>query len=249
MSKYDIKTPAQTPPTKPGLIVQPPLVQPPLVQPDETSFIAKDIAKDSAQDSMKAALENYVAETFTVPGGTVTSPQKMPASSDVPPVGTLSGVGVRPTHNWVVIRPIEKEEATASGIAFPQTASRKSNEGIVVALGPGRREFRPDIAERNNLLVTAYNDALASYKERLARVNSVASKGGILDGPPEFPELANPYDYIPIDLKVGDRVLYIRWAGYAVEVNGEKHYAVEEQNVPLVAEDPDVDLQFWSEKH
>jgi chaperonin GroES len=43
-----------------------------------------------------------------------------------------------PLADRVIVEPIEKEETTASGIYLPETAKEKPQEGLVIAVGPGR---------------------------------------------------------------------------------------------------------------
>ena len=45
---------------------------------------------------------------------------------------------VRPLGDRVVVKPIEREEVTKSGIVLPDTAKEKPQEGEVLAIGPGR---------------------------------------------------------------------------------------------------------------
>jgi len=47
-------------------------------------------------------------------------------------------VKLQPLADRVVIKPIEKEEKTKSGIYLPDTVKEKPQEGEVVAVGPGR---------------------------------------------------------------------------------------------------------------
>jgi chaperonin GroES len=47
-------------------------------------------------------------------------------------------VAVRPIADHVLLRPVEREERTKSGIVLPDTAKEKPQEGIVEAVGPGR---------------------------------------------------------------------------------------------------------------
>lgn len=49
---------------------------------------------------------------------------------------------LEPLGDRVIIRPIEKEEITRSGLILPDTAKEKPQEGEVVAVGPGK--FRDD---------------------------------------------------------------------------------------------------------
>jgi chaperonin GroES len=48
-------------------------------------------------------------------------------------------VKVQPLADRVVVRPIEREEQTKTGIYLPDTAKEKPQEGKVIAVGPGRK--------------------------------------------------------------------------------------------------------------
>ena len=43
-----------------------------------------------------------------------------------------------PIGERVVVKPMEREETTSSGIILPDTAKEKPQEGEIVAVGPGR---------------------------------------------------------------------------------------------------------------
>jgi chaperonin GroES len=45
---------------------------------------------------------------------------------------------LRPLGDRVVLKPVEREETTKSGIVLPDTAKEKPQEGIVEAVGTGR---------------------------------------------------------------------------------------------------------------
>jgi len=45
---------------------------------------------------------------------------------------------LKPLGNRIVVEKTEKEQTTASGIILTESAKEKSNEGTVVAVGPGR---------------------------------------------------------------------------------------------------------------
>ena len=47
-------------------------------------------------------------------------------------------VKLKPLGDRVIVEPIEKEETTAAGIYLPETAKEKPQEGLVIAVGPGR---------------------------------------------------------------------------------------------------------------
>ena len=44
----------------------------------------------------------------------------------------------QPLADRVVVKPIEREEKTKSGIYLPDTVKEKPQEGKVIAIGPGR---------------------------------------------------------------------------------------------------------------
>ena len=47
-------------------------------------------------------------------------------------------MNLRPLGDRVVLKPVEREEMTKSGIVIPDTAKEKPQEGIVEAVGTGR---------------------------------------------------------------------------------------------------------------
>ncbi len=47
-------------------------------------------------------------------------------------------IGLRPLGDRVVIKPLEREEVTRSGIVLPDTAKEKPQQGEILAVGPGR---------------------------------------------------------------------------------------------------------------
>jgi chaperonin GroES len=52
-------------------------------------------------------------------------------------IETMS-INLKPLADRVIIEPLDKEETTASGIVLPETAKEKPQEGLVIAVGPGR---------------------------------------------------------------------------------------------------------------
>lgn len=48
-------------------------------------------------------------------------------------------MAVKPLEDRVLIKPIEQESKTASGLYLPETAKEKPVKGKVVASGPGKR--------------------------------------------------------------------------------------------------------------
>ena len=45
---------------------------------------------------------------------------------------------IQPLFDNILIKPLEAEVKTASGIILPETAQKKSQTGEIVAVGPGR---------------------------------------------------------------------------------------------------------------
>ncbi len=87
-------------------------------------------------------------------------------------------VTIQPIGDRVVVRPLEKEQVTKSGIVIPDTASgEKPQEGVVIALG----------------------------------------KGGI------GKDTVNPHDF----LKVGDKVLFGKYAGDDVKLPTKEGKTIE----------------------
>ena len=92
---------------------------------------------------------------------------------------------IKPLNGYVVIKPLEAEEVTKSGIVIPDTANKeKPQEGEVVA-----------VAKKN-----------------------ISSNGVEL----------------PIELKIGDRVLYGRYSGEDVKVDGVEYKIVEMTSVRAI---------------
>lgn len=48
-------------------------------------------------------------------------------------------MAVKPLEDRVLVKPIESESRTASGIYLPETAKEKPVRGKVIATGPGKR--------------------------------------------------------------------------------------------------------------
>jgi len=48
-------------------------------------------------------------------------------------------MAIRPLEDRVLVKPIEAESKTASGIYLPESAKEKPVRGEVVAVGPGKR--------------------------------------------------------------------------------------------------------------
>ena len=55
-------------------------------------------------------------------------------------------VNIKPLEDRIVVKPLDAEQTTASGLVIPDTAKEKPQEGEVIAVGPGR--FNEDGDER-----------------------------------------------------------------------------------------------------
>lgn len=94
-------------------------------------------------------------------------------------------MNIKPLNGYVVIKPLEQEEMTKSGIVIPDTANKeKPQEGEVVA-----------VADKN-----------------------ISSNGTEL----------------PIELKIGDKVLYGRYSGEDVKVDNVEYKIVEMTSVRAI---------------
>jgi chaperonin GroES len=77
----------------------------------------------------------------TPPGAlaaTRTDGRKGPAAQEVCTLATAAASKLQPLGDRVVIEPTPREEMTKSGIVLPDTAKEKPQEGLVLAVGPGR---------------------------------------------------------------------------------------------------------------
>ena len=79
---------------------------------------------------------------------------------------------LRPLHDRVVVKRVEQETRTASGIVIPDNAAEKPDQGEVLSVGPGRRSDQTG-------------------------------------------------DLIPLDVQVGDTVVYSKYGGTEITVDGE----------------------------
>ena len=52
---------------------------------------------------------------------------------------------LRPLHDSVIVKRVENETKTASGIVIPDSAAEKPDQGEVLAVGPGRRNDKGEV--------------------------------------------------------------------------------------------------------
>jgi chaperonin GroES len=80
---------------------------------------------------------------------------------------TTSRVAIRPLEDRIVVQAVEAETTTASGLVIPDTAKEKPQEGIVLAIGPGRFEDGQrvplDVKEGDRVLYSKYGGTEVKY--------------------------------------------------------------------------------------
>jgi len=69
---------------------------------------------------------------------------------------------LKPLGDRLIVKPIDEEETTASGIVLPDTAKEKPQKGKVIAAGEGRwdedgeKRIPLDVAEGDEVLYSKY---------------------------------------------------------------------------------------------
>ena len=93
---------------------------------------------------------------------------------------------IRPLHDRVIVKRMEEERKTASGIVIPDTAAEKPDQGEIIAVGAGKKDDQGKL--------------------------------------------------IPLDVKVGDRVLFGKYAGQTVKADGDELLVMREEDIMGVVE-------------
>ncbi|MFB0900958.1 MAG: co-chaperone GroES [Dehalococcoidia bacterium] len=94
---------------------------------------------------------------------------------------------VSPLSDYVVLQPIQQEEVSVSGLVIPDSAKEKSQEGKVIAVGPGKINDSGNIEEIDlkvgdvviyqKFAGTDYEDLIiVRASDVLARVSSTTKK-------------------------------------------------------------------------
>jgi chaperonin GroES len=70
-------------------------------------------------------------------------------------------VSIQPLEDRVVVKSLEAEQTTASGLVIPDTAKEKPQEGEVLAVGPGRIDDKGnrvpmDVAPGDRVIYSKY---------------------------------------------------------------------------------------------
>lgn len=93
---------------------------------------------------------------------------------------------IKPLGERVVIKVLEKEEKTASGIVLPDTAKEKPQQGEIVAVGTGK--------------------------------------------------LLESGQRAPLEVKVGDKVIFSKYAGTEVKLDGKEYLILTDRDILAITE-------------
>jgi len=93
-------------------------------------------------------------------------------------------MNLRPLHDRVIVKRLDQETKTASGLIIPDAAAEKPDQGEILAIGNGK----------------------------------VQDNGQVR----------------PLEVKVGDRVLFGKYSGQAVKVDGEELLVMREEDIMAV---------------
>ena len=88
---------------------------------------------------------------------------------------------VVPMTDHIVLKAVEQEEISASGLIIPDSAKEAPQHGNVIAVGPGARNDKGDI--------------------------------------------------VPVEVKAGDRVLFGKWSGTEVKIDGQELLIMKESDI------------------
>ena len=94
---------------------------------------------------------------------------------------------LKPLGDRLIVKPIDEEETTASGIVLPDTAKEKPQKGKVVAVGEGRwdedgeKRVPLDVAEGDEVLYSKYGGTEVTVEDEellVLRESDVLAKVG-----------------------------------------------------------------------
>ncbi len=69
----------------------------------------------------------------------------------------MSKLAIKPLADRVLVEPMEAEEKTAAGIIIPDTAKEKPQQGVVIAVGPGKKDEPMTVKEGDKVLYGKYS--------------------------------------------------------------------------------------------
>jgi chaperonin GroES len=83
--------------------------------------------------------------------------------------GQQVSVSIKPLEDRIVVKPLDAEQTTASGLVIPDTAKEKPQEGEVLAVGDGRwdedgeKRIPLDVAVGDKVLYSKYGGTEVKY--------------------------------------------------------------------------------------
>ncbi|HZP15607.1 MAG TPA: co-chaperone GroES [Nocardioides sp.] len=82
-------------------------------------------------------------------------------------MATATKTNIQPLEDRIVVTVQDSEQTTASGIVIPDTAKEKPQEGLVIAVGPGRFEDGArvplDISAGDTVIFSKYGGTEVKY--------------------------------------------------------------------------------------
>ena len=80
----------------------------------------------------------------------------------------IVSVNIKPLEDRIVVKALEAEQTTASGLVIPDTAKEKPQEGEVIAIGPGRVDDNGnrvplDVAVGDKVIYSKYGGTEVKY--------------------------------------------------------------------------------------
>ena len=63
---------------------------------------------------------------------------------------------VKPLFDRIVVKPIAEENKTASGIFIPDSAKEKPQEGVIISVGPGKKDEQMVLKAGDRVLFSKY---------------------------------------------------------------------------------------------
>ena len=96
-------------------------------------------------------------------------------------------MNVKPLDDRIVVRPVEKESRTESGIYLPETSKERPMMGKVIAVGPGRRldngeRAKPSVKKGDTVVFGKYAGTEVEVKGDGHLILRESELLGILDG-------------------------------------------------------------------
>ena len=96
---------------------------------------------------------------------------------------------IRPLHDRVIVKRLEEERKTASGIVIPDTAAEKPDQGEIVAVGPGKRDDKGnriamDLKAGDRVLFGKYAGQTVKVEDQELLVLKEEDVLGVIEGAP-----------------------------------------------------------------